>query len=143
MAVYGQSAAREAFLRLQDQGGADVPMLLWCLWSGSERLGVPRAVMIDAVTFSKTWRHAIVDPLRALRRSIKPGIDGVPLTLSEIARGKVAKTEQEIERLQMDTLAFLPTATGTADGAALIALYAEVAGLSLAAADVAVVVECA
>lgn len=136
LAVYGRDVARAAFLRLQDRGGADVPMLLWCLWLASEGRGVSREGMAAAVSFSGTWRRAMVDPLRAVRRGVKPGIGGVPDALTGEGRALVAKTEQALERMQMAHLAGLSSDAPSAD---LMGLYAEVAGLTLDAEDLATV----
>ena len=139
LSVYGREAAREAFLRLQDRDGADVPMLLWCLWCGATRRGVSASVMQQAVMFSEAWRAAVVGPLRSLRRGLKSGANGVSLDSSEKARQAIASTEQAVERMQMDALAGMPQDEPSSDALALIKLYAQVAGLSFDAADVAVV----
>ena len=143
LGVYGQPEAGEAFLRLQDRDGADVPMLLWCLWCGAEGIAVPRDTMAGAVAFSNCWARGVVHPLRALRRAMKDGIEGAPAGLTEQARGGVARTEQDAERLQMEHLAGLsgeaghsPPKTATE---ANIALYAECTGLTLGGEDCATV----
>jgi len=135
LATYGREGAREVFLRLQDRDGADVPMLLWCLWCGDANRSVTRDVMEQAVAFSRAWRVAAVDPLRAVRRDLKPGVEGVPATLSTEGRGYVAKAEQTLELLQMDHLAALADAPGSGGGDPLFALYADCAGLELDEAE--------
>lgn len=138
--LYGQDAAREAFLRLQDRDGADVPMMLWCLWRGVEGQGIPEDVMGDAVEFSAAWRERAVEPLRKLRRALKPGISGVEVTLAEAARLKVAATEQAVERLQMDHLAGLPSDSAKGSPRENMDQYARAATLSLDAGDVSTLV---
>ena len=142
--VYGQKEAREAFLRLQERDGADVPMLLWCLWRGAEGCGIPRGTMAEAVAFSESWAREIVRPLRALRRGMKGGVEGAPDALAEKARSDVARTEQNAERVQMEHLADQSGERGqtTPDEAmrANIALYADCAGRTLDREDCAVVV---
>ena len=139
LSVYGRSAAREAFLRLQDRDGADVPMLLWCLWRAESGRAVSRTVMGEAAAFSGAWREAVVAPVRGSRKALKGGIGGIPLSLSERARARIADTEQSLEKMQMDHLAALPVEGAQGDAAALISLYAEVAELELLASDVALV----
>jgi len=141
LSVYGRDDARAAFLRLQDRDGADVPMLLWCLWCAADQRGLSRQVMAEATAFSEVWRSATVTPLRTLRRGLKSGIEGVSPPLSEAGRAQIATTEQALERMQMDHLAALPTAATAQDASALIALYADCAGLSLDASDVAIVTQ--
>ena len=136
LSVYGQDAAREAFLRLQNRDGADVPMLLWCLWCAEQGRGVSRSVMAEAVRFSSVWREAVVDPLRSTRTTLKDGLQDIPAALSDDARQKIAVTEQALERVQMEYLVELPGTGVQADGSGIIALYADVAGLGLGVADV-------
>ena len=141
LSVYGRDDARAAFLRLQDRDGADVPMLLWCLWCAAEKRGILREGMAEAVAFSSAWRSATVTPLRALRRGLKQGIEGVALPLSEAGRAQIAATEQALERMQMDHLAALPVGGAARDAKTLIALYADCAGVSFDPGDVAVVTQ--
>jgi len=138
--LYGQSTAREALLRLQDRDGADVPMLLWCVWHGAKEQGVSKDRMVQAVDFSKAWREETVEPLRKVRRALKSGIPGVESTLSETARSRIAETEQAVERIQMDHLAEIPLGALRGSAAENLDHYALVAGLSLDAADVSILV---
>ncbi len=137
LGVYGQDAVRAAFLRLQDRDGADVPLLLWCLWLGTRGRGVSDEEMTAAVRFSLAWRDAVVAPVRAVRRGLKLGVEGVPLEEAARARARIADTEQGLERMQMDHLAQMPCSGGTDESAGLIALYAGIAGLHLDSVDVA------
>lgn len=139
LSVYGRDAPRAAFLRLQDEGGADVPMLLWCLWLAHEGRSVSPDAMTGAVAFSRAWRAAMVDPLRRVRRTVKPGIDAVPDVLTEEGRALVAQTEQALERMQMTHLAQIKAAEGKADPGDNLLLYADVAGLSLDPDDLATI----
>jgi len=107
LSVYRPDDNRALFLRIQDEGGADVPLVLFCLWCGAERWCVSNEAMRAAVDFSTTWRQARVEPLRALRRGWKGVVGNMPADLSEQARQHVAQAEQAIERLQMGYLAAL------------------------------------
>ena len=105
--VYTPEEARALFLRVQDGAGVDVPLALFCLWCGSERLALSEPSMRAAVAFSAAWRRERVAPLRALRRGWKGAPGPFPPGLSEQARQSVARAEQAVERLQMDHLAAL------------------------------------
>lgn len=107
LSVYAYEAQRNVFLRLQDEYGLDVPMLLWCLWQGSQGIVVSRGVMAQARDFSLDWRTKHVEPLRALRRAWKDETGGKAGPLED-ARQAVARAEQAVERTQMMTLASLP-----------------------------------
>jgi len=137
LAAYMPPEARGLFLRLQDEGGADVPMALFCLWCGSDGVRLPDAAMAGAVAFSAAWRTARVEPLRALRRGWKDGTVDLPSALSEAARQSVAKAEQAVERLQMEHLSTLRADRERAGEEEVehaahdnLALYCRLAGLS-------------
>ena len=137
LTVYPQPDARAAFLRLQDRDGADVPMLLWCLWCAAEGVGLSVKPMRAALAFSVNWRRDRVEPVRALRRAWKGASGQLPPQASEAARQALAKAEQTIERIQMDHLADMAHGTDEADAAlANIRLYAAEAGLSFDTDDI-------
>ncbi len=131
LAVYLPEEA--LFLRLQDTGGMDVPLTLFCLWCGSEGLTLSEPVMREAIAFSDAWRRDRVEPLRTLRRAWKD----TPGALSEAARQQVAAAEQAIERLQMTHLATLRHGiTGAQDApVSNLALYCRLAALTPAETD--------
>lgn len=135
LAVYSRKAVREIFLQLQDQQGADVPMLLWCLWQGSRGAHIDDAIMAEALAFSAAWRRDRVDPVRALRQSWKGAAGVLPLDLAEEARQEIARAEQAIERLQMNRLAaFAPDAGSSPAKPAMMSnlvLYATITGIDL------------
>lgn len=143
LAVYGQDAARVAFLRLQDKDGADVPMLLWCLWCGAEGRAVSVEAVEAALAFNEVWRAAAVLPMRDVRRALKPGVAGAPDALTEAARTRVAQAEQAIERLQMEHLVTLAEAPSLPPSRALaeqaLALYGGGAGLMFDQADLEII----
>lgn len=136
LGVYKPQSHRTAFLRAQDEGGADVPLLLFCLWSGAEGIRLSTDAMGAAVSFSAAWREARVEPLRALRRGWKDAPGPLPPALSESARQKVAAAEQAVERLQMAHLADLRTGEAVTSGATRdnLDLYGTMAGITLDAA---------
>lgn len=141
LGVYLPEAGRAAFLRLQDRDGADVPLLLFCLWCGADGLRLSDEAMAAAVSFSAEWRAARVEPLRRLRHEWK----GAPDPLSQAARQQVAKAEQAVERLQMDHLASLRAGeAGAVDAFAVnIAALSRYVALILDPKDVAIIVSLA
>jgi len=78
--------------------------------------------MVQAVDFSKAWREETES------------------TLSETARSRIAEIEQAVERTQMDHLAEIPLGALRGSAAENLDHYALVAGLSLDAADVSILV---
>lgn len=132
LAVYLPQEGRALFLRLQDEGGLDVPLALFCLWCGAETLCLSEPAMRQAIAFSAAWRRERVEPLRALRRTWKQVPGSLPAHLSEAARQRVAQAEQAVERLQMDHLVTLREGVSGGLGAAAdnLALYCQLAPLS-------------
>jgi len=58
-------------LQLQDQYGIDIPLLLFCCWSGGRYGELSSALLEQAVSFSKGWSANSTRPLRAIRRDMK------------------------------------------------------------------------
>lgn len=92
LALYGQEAVRAALLRLQDQQGLDVNMVLLCVYSaacGEDPLS--EAEMERLVRVAWAWGREVVAPLRQARRALK-GMS---------ARGSEALRE-DVKRLELD-----------------------------------------
>lgn len=143
--LYLPEEGRALFLRLQDDGGLDVPLALFCLWCGSEGVALFEAAMERAISFSTDWRRDRVEPLRALRRAWKGAHDSLPSALSDAARQRVAQAEQAVERLQMNHLVTLREGTrGDPDAAhANLSLYCRLAQHSPDEADLTLAVRLA
>ncbi len=133
LGVYMPEANRATFLAAQEEGEADVPMLLFCLWCGAEGVRLSETAMEAAVGFGAAWRMARVEPLRALRRGWKGEAHTVPPGLSEAARQAVATAEQAVERLQMEHLASLRDGSEGGEDAARanLLLYRRASGIAL------------
>jgi len=118
LAIYARPGVRPACLRLQDELGLDVNMVLFCLWAGSRgrRLEQDRLAAIAAE--AKLWQHHAVAPLRQLRRWLK----------AEAAQGdgKVAQLRRAIKEQELRAEAIeqtrlsrqLPDGQGASDAAA-------------------------
>lgn len=69
--VYEQPGVAAACLWLQDRHGADVMVVLFCLWAGH------RAVLLSGDDLDRlrrhvgAWRDGVIQPLRAARRWLK------------------------------------------------------------------------
>lgn len=116
-----------ACLVLQDEGGADVNVMLFLLFLAEDgRTVTPQEVArIDADTAS--WREEAVKPLRTLRRKLKEGIGVMPREDGETLRNLVKKVELESERLEQEFLARLAPKLGTGGGARVTAARANLA----------------
>ena len=97
---YALDGVAPACLALQDEGGADVNVLLLLLYLAEERLLMTAADTGRLDATIAVWREEAVKPLRALRRRLKMGIGGIPPAAAESFRNQIKKVELEAERLE-------------------------------------------
>jgi len=96
--TYRRPGVQEACLKLQDDLGADVNMLLYCCWRGGFADGEMRDLLADLAP----WQNGVVHGLRSVRRTLKQMVAELG-ALSEAASGlrnKIAALELEAEKLQ-------------------------------------------
>jgi uncharacterized protein (TIGR02444 family) len=104
LSFYAREGVAPACLQLQDEGGADVNVLLYLLFLAQSRRIVSgqEAQRLDAAV--APWRDSVVRPLRGLRRHLKEDTGAVPPPEREAFRNRVKKLELEAERLQQMAL---------------------------------------
>lgn len=119
---------------LQDAHGLNVPILLWCLWSGAHFAEPDAATIKKALAIGDAWEKKVVAPLRSARRALKEGVGGVT---SEALLEQVKAAELSAERIALDQLESLSRgsagAPSVADAAAArvrrtLAAYVRAAG---------------
>ena len=108
--TYSQPGVEKACLALQNRFGADVNMVLFCIWlaycgAGSTNLAQNLG---SALKLSRKWQKAMVEPLRTARNNLKDhidasGMDGPTLDAASALRERIKASELEMER--METLA--------------------------------------
>ena len=99
--IYVRPGVQDACLALQDQGGADVNLLLFLCWvaqSGRGRLA--RAEVQKAMAVVAVWRVQVLKPLRRVRRRLRK--DGPPEEAD--LRKKLLKAELDAERIEQNYL---------------------------------------
>ena len=112
LGVYAQPGVAPALLRLQDECGADICLILFLLWRGA-------GCHAQADAAIASWRAQVVHPLRAVRRALPPGD----------LRDRVKADELESERLQLLTLERLaPDLPAQMTAAEAMAAYATYLG---------------
>jgi uncharacterized protein (TIGR02444 family) len=74
--VYHRPQVREACLRLQDEHGFDVNLLLLACWFGRRRGVLPAPLLADVLAFAAPWSVNVVHPLRHARRWLKDALAG-------------------------------------------------------------------
>jgi uncharacterized protein (TIGR02444 family) len=118
--LYGKAEVSSACLKLQDEHGVDVNLLMFAAWQGRVRMARLSAADVQAaVEATGPWRSRVVMPMRALRRDLKGAIGtigaigavGTVGTVGteihsdlEIIRAKVKALELESERMQLAAL---------------------------------------
>jgi uncharacterized protein (TIGR02444 family) len=105
LAVYRRAGVADACIRLQDEAGVDVNLLLFVCWLATVRdRALDEAEVRDLVARTEGWRDRVVRPLRAVRRWMKGREAGLPPDAVASLRSEVKRVELESERLQQDML---------------------------------------
>jgi uncharacterized protein (TIGR02444 family) len=72
LALYSRPRVAEYCLRLQDDAGANVNLLLFCCWTGRRGMALDVQGLAAAAATIEDWQVRVLMPLRARRRA--PGI---------------------------------------------------------------------
>lgn len=113
---YGSPGVAETCLRLQDDHGLDVNLVLCCLWFGARHGELSARQFDHLLAFSLDWSIHAVQPLRQVRRWIKRDFTALNLPETELTafRNRVKHLELQAEHLQQDRLqAILATGVET------------------------------
>ncbi|MBK1664938.1 TIGR02444 family protein [Rhodospirillum rubrum] len=108
VAVHARAGVENACLALQDEAGADVPLLLFAAWAAARRgVVLPAETLADLDSRLVPWRETVIRPLRTVRRTMK----GAPPPHRDLEapaadlRARLKSVELEAERLALDALA--------------------------------------
>ncbi len=108
--VYSHSVVSNSCLELQDRYGIEVPLLLFCVWSGWRYGELSNDCLQQASEFSRHYSKVTVEPLRAVRREMKGAyISGWPLEKKAWLdlRENVKSLELNSEKICLEGLARL------------------------------------
>ena len=72
--LYGRPSVAQACLLLQDEAGADVPVLLYLIWCARTGRPVDAAEVVRAEACITSWRGEVIEPLRAVRRAMRSNL---------------------------------------------------------------------
>lgn len=103
--VYARPGITDACLRLQDQYGCDVNILLFCCWTASispDRLN--EASLENAIANVKQWQTDIIKPIRTIRRRLEGKFTHVNPTTAEELRAEISATELQAEKVEQKIL---------------------------------------
>jgi uncharacterized protein (TIGR02444 family) len=101
---YRQPEVADACIRLQEEAGVDVNLLLFLLWQATRKRALSAAEVEELERRIGAWRDATVIPLRALRRTLKSPPALVAGAAAELFRSKIKAVELEAERLQQEAM---------------------------------------
>lgn len=94
---YRRDGVPSLCLRLQDEAGADVNIVLFCLWLASKGYEVDGAAFATTVMAPvNAWHDNVVRPLREVRRYMK---GGGPIG----ARAELETVRQRIKAIEIET----------------------------------------
>ena len=103
--TYARPNVAAICLRLQDEFGADVPVLLYGAWMALVRgTELTPAQVRETVERVRPWQEEVVRPLRAIRRDLKAGPYPAPSPEAEVMRTKLKGVEIEAERIELEVL---------------------------------------
>jgi uncharacterized protein (TIGR02444 family) len=98
---YARTGVADTCLRLQDEHGVNVNLLLWCVWLEQCGLPLDAARLRSAQMRIERWDEHYVLPLRQLRRQMKAEF-GVADADIELVRARIKQAEllaeQQVQR---------------------------------------------
>ena len=105
--IYGRPEVPPACLALQDEGGADVNIVLFLLYLADcgRRLDADAVAALDARL--RPWRDGVVRPLREVRRQLRAAVGPLVPATTRALRDRVKGAELAAEKLQQQALAEL------------------------------------
>ena len=118
--VYARPGVEAVLLRLQDEHGQCIPLLLWSLWMAGGGRPSDAAKAAACAKLARAWQDAAVAPLRRLRRGLKAKARTEQLQ-ARIRHG-VKALELEAERMLLQMLEESSPAPGGAPVPAVEAL---------------------
>lgn len=101
---YAWEGVESLSLRLQDEFGLSVNMLLWSCWCATRYEAAPDLVMRKAIDVSGQWNAGVTAPLRQARRFLK---DRREPEGAEALRERIKAAELSAEELEQTMLARL------------------------------------
>lgn len=135
LGFYDSLEVQQACLALQDEGGVDVNLVLYLLFRAHDGVAFDAAGVAQVDSEVADWRREVVEPLRSLRRRLKPSPFAVEAEGQQKLRNQIKKAELEAERLEQfhlearcAALAGRPMAAGQAASASLAALNLHMGG---------------
>ena len=121
--AYAKPGVAEACLELQDRYGQCTAYLLWAAWASDQGLALDHQTLPAGQALARTWETEVLQPVRQVRRFLKPALTNMPDTPREALRDQVKAAELAAEQTLMTRLSELaPSSPGQATYPALEAM---------------------
>jgi uncharacterized protein (TIGR02444 family) len=104
VSLYGKTGVSDACLSLQDEGGVDVPVLLFAAWLGWNSMPLSQGDLKRIVGDLGAWHDEVIIPLRQLRKRLKNGPKPAPGERTETLRTTIKAAELAAERIHLEAL---------------------------------------
>ena len=104
LSIYSKPGVPAACLVLQDEGRADVNLVLFALYLGRQGRKMTAGDVRKIAQTTEPWRAGIVVSLREARRALKEPPPPFAGPLADALRKSVKAAELESERIQQETL---------------------------------------
>jgi len=102
--IYSRPDVPTACLALQDEGGADVNLVLFLLYLADCGRMLDDADVEELDQATREWREQVVKPLRGVRRLLKEDVGAFETDATAPLRSDVKRIELAAEKLQQFTL---------------------------------------
>jgi uncharacterized protein (TIGR02444 family) len=106
--AYAQAGVEKACLALQNRLGADVNVLMFCLWLAQRGTagGQLARYLGAAIKLSRDWQRNFVEPLRTCRTNFKEFVEatamgGLELAAAHALRERIKQCELDMEQAQV------------------------------------------
>ncbi|MBC7781781.1 MAG: TIGR02444 family protein, partial [Proteobacteria bacterium] len=109
--LYARPEVPPACLALQDEGGADVNLVLFLLYLADRGRLLDATEIAGLERATRVWRVQVVEPLRNVRRVLKTDVDAFTQARTAAFRDEVKRIELGAEKLEQSTLEALAPAT--------------------------------
>ncbi|WP_295849591.1 TIGR02444 family protein [Tardiphaga sp.] len=131
--IYERPGVAEACLRLQDDAGADVILVLMTAFAAQRGIPLSSSDLDAMVAHCRPWRETVIDRLRQLRTDLKTGPEPAPNDATETLRAQIKASELCAERIENDMLAAWlqrqPTTSAPPQNTPVIELHRQIATL--------------
>ena len=103
LALYVKPQVAECCLKLQDEHGANVNLVLWCLWLEQRGIKLTRERLAESEALIHKWDADYVQVLRQLRRKMKSECN-LDDALTNQVRERIKSTELLAEKCEQEWL---------------------------------------